>query len=58
MRSENESQVFEFGVEYNVTLELLFWDCYKGGIYVGMPLELNEGDRPVGFGTIESIVTQ
>jgi len=58
VRSENEEQVFEFGVEYDVTLELLFWDCYKDGIYAGMPLQLNEGDRAVGFGTIEAIVTQ
>ena len=53
---ETEEQVFEFGVEYNVTLELLFWDRYRNVIHVGMPVQLNEGNRMVGLGTIEAIV--
>ena len=54
--AETEEQVFEFGVEYNVTLELLFWDRYRNVIHVGMPVQLNEGNRMVGLGTIEAIV--
>jgi len=49
-------QVFEFGEEYEVTLELLSWDHYKDAIYVGMPVQLSEGSRTVGLGTIEGIV--
>ena len=53
--STNE-QVFEFGIEYDVKLELLFWDQYKDQIKVGMPVQLNEGNRKVGFGTIDGIL--
>jgi len=56
IRGETAEQVFEFGVEYEVTLELLFWDRYKDVIHVGMPVQLNEGNRTVGVGRIEEIV--
>jgi hypothetical protein len=57
VRGDTEAQVFEFDVEYDVTLELMFWDRYKDSIYVGMPVELCEGSRTVGLGRIEAIVT-
>lgn len=53
----SESQIFEPGVEYNVKLELPSWDHYGKAIYVGMPVQLNEGQRIVGRGTIEAIET-
>lgn len=58
VRGETAEQVFEFGVEYDVTLELLFWDRYKDVVRVGMPVQLNEGNRTVGLGTIAAIVNQ
>lgn len=50
-----DEQVFEFEVEYDVILELLFWDRYKEAIHAGMPVQLNEGNRTVGLGKIESV---
>jgi translation elongation factor EF-Tu-like GTPase len=58
IRGETPDQVFEFGVEYQVTLELLFWDRYKDVVHVGMAVQLNEGNRTVGLGTIEAILRQ
>ncbi len=58
VRGQGEQQLFEFGIEYDVTLELLFWDRYKEVIGVGMPLQLNEGDRTVGVGKIEGILSR
>jgi translation elongation factor EF-Tu-like GTPase len=52
-----EDQVFEPGVEYDVSLELLSWEHYRDGLYAGMPLQLNAGHRIVARGTIESIAS-
>ena len=48
-------QIFEPGVEYNVELELPSWDQYSDAIYAGMLLQLNDGERIVARGTIESV---
>ena len=50
-----EGQIFEFDVDYDVTLELLFWDRFKGVLYAGMSVQLNEGNRTVGLGFVEAI---
>lgn len=55
---KTEALIFEPGIEYNVTLELIFWDHCKDNIYAGMPLQLSEGDRIVGMGTIVGIETR
>src|SRR5262245_26032062 len=52
---ETEEQVFDFGVEYDVNLELLSWDFYKDMIQPGMQAQLNEGTRTVGLGRINAI---
>jgi hypothetical protein len=51
-------QVFEFGVEYDVSLELFFWDHYKEIVKAGMQVQLNDGDRIVGVGVIEAIINE
>jgi hypothetical protein len=53
---QSEDQVFDYGVEYFVTLELLFWEHYKDRVHVGMPVQLSEGSRLVGNGIVEAIV--
>lgn len=58
IHGETAEQVFDFGVEYEVVLELLFGDRYKNAIRVGMEVQLNEGSRMVGYGTVEAIVNQ
>ena len=55
VRGETDEQVFKFDVEYDVTLELLFWDRYKDVVHVGMLVQLNEGNRTAGLGRIEAI---
>src|SRR5689334_6639970 len=49
-------QIFEFGAEYEISLELLQWDRYKDAIRIGMPAQLNEGSRIVGLGTIVGLL--
>ncbi len=51
----SEEEIFDFGVECHVRLELFFWEQVKNGVYVGMPVQLNEGSRVVGYGSIESM---
>jgi translation elongation factor EF-Tu-like GTPase len=58
VHGETAEQVFEFEVEYEVTLELLSWDRYGDVIQVGMPVQLNEGSRMVGLGTIQAILSR
>jgi hypothetical protein len=54
--AETEGEVFQPGVEYNVSLELPLWQHYRNDIYAGMPLQLSDGKRPVALGTIVSII--
>jgi translation elongation factor EF-Tu-like GTPase len=58
IRGESDDQIFQFGIEYDVTLDFLFWDRVKDAVHVGMSVQLNEGSRTVGVGTIETIVNQ
>ena len=54
---DTEDQIFELGVEYEVDIELMFWNEYRHEIHAGMPLQLNQGARQViGRGTILSII--
>jgi hypothetical protein len=52
---DNKEEVFEYGVEYGVTIELLFGGQYIDQIFTGMPVQLNEGSRIVAFGKIEAL---
>lgn len=53
---EIPEQQFLLGVEYDVLLELQLWDQYKNSIYIGMPVQLNEGSRVVATGTIKEMI--
>jgi hypothetical protein len=53
---DSEDQVFKLGIEYEVGLELMFWNDHRDSIYAGMPLPLNEGSRVIGRGTILFII--
>lgn len=55
---EKQGQEFLPETDYDVGLELLFWDEYKDSIYPGMPVELNEGSRVVARGVVKDILTQ
>lgn len=48
-------QSFELGKEHEVKLELLFWEQYQNLVFVGMPIQLNEGNRIVAKGTVDAI---
>jgi hypothetical protein len=52
---ESEDQVFEPGIEYRVSLELIFWTEYRDHVRAGMPLQLNQGSQVVARGTIIAI---
>jgi hypothetical protein len=49
---KKEDLIFEPGIEYKVNLEPHFLEKVKPEIYVGMPVQLNDGSRIVATGTI------
>ncbi|HTR40661.1 MAG TPA: hypothetical protein VMH87_03520 [Pseudomonadales bacterium] len=49
-------QLFELGKEYEVGLELMFWEQCKDLVSTEMPIQLNEGGRIVGKGKALAIV--
>ena len=55
VHGDSDQQVFEWGREYNVELELLHLEEYKNYIHNGMPVQLNDGSRVVAEGVIRSI---
>ena len=55
---QSEDQMFEPGVEYEVRLELLVWKDYCNEVYSGMPVQLNEGSRVVGRGSVVAIIAE
>ena len=51
VRSEDpEVDVFEPGRQYNVTLEMVFWDTYGQLVDLGGPVELFDGRRLIARG--------
>jgi translation elongation factor EF-Tu-like GTPase len=46
----NSNEVMEFGVDYDVFIELLYADIYKNKITKRMRIELYEGNKLVGKG--------
>lgn len=55
VRGPEDDSPFDSGVEYAVRLELLHWEQYKDKIYVGMPVQLNDGSRIIAHGKIVEI---
>jgi hypothetical protein len=51
-----KDEFFVPGQQYEVGLELPFWDTYKDGVYAGMPLQLNQGSRIVATGIVKEIL--
>jgi translation elongation factor EF-Tu-like GTPase len=49
-------QLFEPGEEHEVSLELPSWTEYKDAMFIGMPVQLNDGSRVVGRGVIDAIL--
>jgi translation elongation factor EF-Tu-like GTPase len=58
VRGQSDEQMFELGVEYQVSLELPLWEHYRDTLHAGMPLQLNEGSRVVARGTILAIIAE
>lgn len=53
-----EEELFVPGQQYELALELPFWDTDKDGIYAGMPLQLNQGSRIVATGIVKEIFAE
>ena len=47
---------FERDVPYPVLIELPFGDRYPAQIRAGMTVQLNDGDRIIGTGSVEEVV--
>lgn len=43
-------EIFEFNIEYDVEIEIVFYEIYKDRIYTDMKIQLYEGERLVGEG--------
>lgn len=50
VRAEDESQVFEPGRPYVVTIEVLFWEQYGSKFKLDDPVELFDGSRLIAKG--------
>lgn len=49
-------QVFERNVPYQVMIELPFGSHYREHINVGAPVQLNDGSRVIGMGSLEEVI--
>lgn len=47
---DNLVEVMEFGVDYNVSIELLYPDIYNDKISKNMEVKLFEGNKLIGIG--------
>jgi hypothetical protein len=54
VHSLTSDEVFELGRDYNVALEIVFWDQYGYLIREDMPIELRDGDRVIARGRLGS----
>jgi hypothetical protein len=43
--------VFELGVEYDVTIEIVFWEQYGSHFHGDAPIEMYDGNRLIARGT-------
>ena len=50
IRAHGRTETFELGENYNVTIEIPFWDEYSSFFCVNVPIELFDGNRLIARG--------
>lgn len=50
--NDGENEVMELGKEYEVTIEILFWEQHPHPLSVGSEIEFYEGSRVVASGQL------
>jgi hypothetical protein len=50
IHSCDQTELFEFGKDYDVTLEIVFWDVYGHLLRWDQPVELFEGSHLIAVG--------
>jgi len=48
---DNSVEIMDFGITYDVFIELQFEDLYIDKIYIDMPIYLYEGSKLIGIGS-------
>lgn len=51
IRSTGPDEAFELGIEYEVTIEVIFWEQYKSHFREDVPIEIYDGSRLIARGT-------
>ena len=55
VRSKEPMQVFELGQDYDVTLEIVFWDEYRHLFRNDLRIELFEGSKLIARGQFDQV---